>query len=184
MSPRHPLPRSWLVTDERQGDGLLAPVERLPFRSGILFRHYSLAEGERRSLFLAIRAIARRRGHVLLLAGSQARARSFGADGWHGRGRGRGLHSASVHDLAEMRAAERAGASILFVSPVYPTRSHPGSPTLDESGFARLVRRTELPVIDLGGMNGNRAHRIMALGAYGWASVDAWSAWKRIAVPI
>lgn len=176
MSARQPLPRAWLVTDERQGDGLLCAVERLPFRSGILFRHYSLAEAERHSLFLGIRAIARRRGHLLLVAGSRSLARGWGADGWHGNGRGGGLHSASVHDLAEMRAAERAGASILFVSPVYPTRSHPGSPTLGESGFARLIRRTELPVIALGGMNQHRARRIMALGAYGWAAVDAWSA--------
>ena len=176
MPARQSLPRSWLVTDERQGDELLPAVERLPFGSGILFRHYSLAEAERRALFLAIRAVARRRGHLLLLAGSPTLARIWGADGWHGRGRGGGLHSASVHDLAEMRAAERTGATILFVSPVYPTRSHPGSPTLGESGFARLARRTELPVIALGGMNGDRARRLMAFGAYGWAAVDAWLA--------
>ena len=176
MPARQPLPRAWLVTDERQGDELLPAVERLPFGSGILFRHYSLTEAERRALFLAIRAVARRRGHLLLLAGSPTLARIWGADGWHGRGRGGGLHSASVHDLAEMRDAERAGASILFVSPVYPTRSHPGAPTLGESGLARLARRTELPVIALGGINRDRARRLMALGAYGWAAVDGWLA--------
>lgn len=176
MAARQPLPRAWLVTDERQGDKLLSAVERLPFGSGILFRHYSLSEADRRDLFLAIRAIARRRGHLLLLAGSHPRARSWGADGWHGKGRGGGLHSASVHNLTEMRSAERAGASILFVSPVYPTRSHSGGATLGPCGFTRLARRTELPVIALGGMNQDRAPRLMALGAYGWAAVDFWLA--------
>ncbi|MFN3724826.1 MAG: thiamine phosphate synthase [Allosphingosinicella sp.] len=176
MPARQPLPRAWLVTDERHGDEFLPAVERLPFGSGILFRHYSLAEGERGALFRDVRTVARRRGHLLLLAGTPTLARRWGADGWHGRGRGGGLHSASVHDLAEVRAAERAGASILFVSPIYPTRSHPGSPTLGEDGFARLAHRTELPVIALGGMNRNRARRLMALGAYGWAAVDAWLA--------
>lgn len=176
MAARQPLPRAWLVTDERQGDGLLPAVERLPFGSGILFRHYLLAEAERRALFMEIRAIARPRAHLLLLAGSPALSRRWGADGWHGKGRGAGLHSASVHDLSEMSAAERAGASILFVSPVYPTRSHPGGATLGASAFARLARRTDLPVIALGGVNRENAPRLMALGAYGWAAVDAWVA--------
>lgn len=174
MPARQPLPRAWLITDERQGDELLSAIERLPFGSGVLFRHYSLPEAARRALFLTIRAIARRRGHLLLLAGSHMQARSWGADGWHGKGRGRGLHSASVHNLAEMRSAERAGASILFLSPVYPTRSHPGGAMLGQSGFTRLARRTELPVIALGGMNQDRAPRLIALGAYGWAAVDFW----------
>lgn len=174
MAARQPLPRAWLVTDERQGDRLLPAVARLPFGCGILFRHYSLGHAERHALFLAIRAVARRRGHLLLLAGSRARALAWGADGWHGKGRGAGLHSASVHDLAEMRAAERAGASILFLSPAYPTRSHPGAATLGLSGFARLARRTELPVIALGGLDPSRARALMARGAYGWAAVDAW----------
>lgn len=176
MAVRQPLPRTWLVTDERQGDRLLPAVERLPFGCGILFRHYSLALDERLALFLKIRAIARRRAHLLLLAGSATRARRWGADGWHGKGRGAGLHSASVHNLAELRAAERAGASLLFVSPVYPTRSHPDAPVLGPSGLSRLAHRTEMPVIALGGVNRERAQRLMALGAYGWAAVDAWTA--------
>lgn len=175
MAVRQPLPRAWLVTDERQGDGLLPALERLPFGSGILFRHYSLDDRRRRALFLEIRAIARRRAHLMLLAGSATQARSWGADGWHGKGRGAGLHSASVHNLAELRAAERAGASLLFVSPVYPTRSHPHAPVLGPSGFSRLTHRTQLPAIALGGVNRERARRLMALGAYGWAAVDAWT---------
>ena len=70
-----------------------------------------------------------------------------------------------------MRAAERAGASILFLSPIYPTRSHPGAATLGPEGFARLARRTELPVIALGGVDQSRGRTLMALGAYGWAAV-------------
>ena len=174
MAARQPLPRAWLVTDERQGDRLVPAVARLPFGCGILFRHYSLGDAERQALFLDVRAIARRRGHLLLLAGSRARALAWGADGWHGKGRGAGLHSASVHDLAEMRAAERAGASLLFLSPVHPTRSHPDAVTLGLSGFARLARRTELPVIALGGVDRARARALIARGAYGWAAVDAW----------
>ena len=176
MAVRQPLPRTWLVTDERQGERLLPALERLPFGSGILFRHYSLPDEDRRALFLQIRAQARRRGHLLLLAGSRLLAHRWGADGWHGKGRGGGLHGASVHHVTELRAAERAGASILVVSPVYPTRSHAGAATLGEVGFMRLAHRTELPVIALGGVDRKRARTLTRLGAYGWAAVDAWTA--------
>src|SRR5687767_3473081 len=70
MPARQPLPRAWLVTDERQGERLLPAVERLPFGSGVLFRHHGFPEAERHALFLEIRTIARRRAHLLLLAGS------------------------------------------------------------------------------------------------------------------
>jgi thiamine-phosphate pyrophosphorylase len=175
MAPRQPLPRAWLVTDERQGDRLLPAVERLPFGSGILFRHYSLPPDGRRELFLEIRGVARRRGHLLLLSGSAALSKRWGADGWHGWGRGAGLHSVSVHSRAEIRAAERAGAALLFLAPVFPTRSHPGAEGLGLAAFAHLAHRTELPVIALGGVSREHAGKVMGLGAYGWAAVDAWT---------
>ena len=172
MPLRHPLPPLWLVTDERQ-DGVLAAAERLPRGSGILFRHYRTAPAERRALFRAVRSIARRRGHRLLLADRRATAAAWGADGWHGSGRG--AHSRSVHDLAELRRAEREGVRMVFVSPVYPTRSHPGACVLGVRCFAALVRSTHLPAIALGGVTWGNAAPLLAAGAYGWAGIDAWS---------
>lgn len=164
-----------MMTDERQGDGLLPAVERLPARrAGIVFRHYTLPTAERRALFDRVKAVARRRGLTLLLAGPAVQARIWGADGSHGRGRGGGLRTAPAHDLREIRAAERAGAAALFLSPVFPTRSHPGAPALGPERFALLARRTTLPVIALGGLDPERFERLR--GAYGWAAIDAWAA--------
>jgi len=81
MRPRQPLPRLWLMTDERQGDGLLPAVARLPAGAGIVFRHYSLAEVARRDLFDRVKAAA---PGLVLLAGPAAEARAWGADGSHG----------------------------------------------------------------------------------------------------
>jgi thiamine-phosphate pyrophosphorylase len=111
----------------------------------------------------------------VLLAGPAARARAWGADGSHGRGRGDGLRGAPVHGLAEIRAAERNGAAFVFLSPVYPTCSHPGARPLGLARFAWLARRTPLPVIALGGMNPTRGRRLASFGAYGWAGIDAWA---------
>lgn len=174
MRSRQPLPRIWLVTDERQGELLLPAVSRLPTGTGVLFRHYSLTEGERRALFREVLTLARRRRIPVLVAGKAATAKAWGADGWHGRGRGPGFHSAPVHDFDEIRAAERAGAAFLFLSPVYATRTHPGAPHLGHERFARLLRRARRPVIALGGVNHRNAARLMRLGAYGWGGIDAW----------
>jgi thiamine-phosphate pyrophosphorylase len=172
MPPRQPLPRLWLITDERQGGGLLDAVARLPEGAGIVFRHYRLEEVARRDLFDAVRAA---HPGLLLLAGPADLAERWGADGSHGRGPGRGLRSAPVHNYTEIRAAERHGASLLFLSPVYPTRSHPDGRTLGLAYFAWLARRTPLPVIALGGMNAARGRRLASFGAYGWAGIDAFA---------
>jgi thiamine-phosphate pyrophosphorylase len=160
------------MTDERLGDGLMAAVARLPDGAGIVFRHYRAAD--RRALFDRVVEAARERGILVLLAGPAEEAERWGADGSHGRGPGRGLRSAPAHDLTEIRAAEAAGADLVFLSPVFETRSHPGAPALGAAGFAGLVAATRLPVIALGGMD---EKRFAALGCgYGWAGIDAWSA--------
>jgi thiamine-phosphate pyrophosphorylase len=168
MQRRQPLPRLWLMTDERQEDGLWRALERLPRRSGIVFRHYSLEALERRKLFERVKAIARERRLVLLAAGLPLP----GGDGVHGR-RGAGLMSASAHNLRELRAAERAGADIVFLSPVFPTRSHPGARPLGPRRFALIAHQAKVPVIALGGMDEEKASKLG--GAYGWGGIDAWS---------
>ena len=180
MRPRHPLPRIWLMTDERQGDGLWEAIERLPRGSGIVFRHHKLAEGARRRLFEKVRSAARRRRHIVLVAGPSRLARAWGGDGSHGLNHGlRGgrarLLTAPAHDLAEMRRAERAGADLLFVSPVFPTRSHPGARALGRLRFGLLARQARRPMIALGGVTRSQARILERLGSSGWAAIDAWS---------
>ncbi len=171
MPPRQAFPRRWLMTDERLGDHLFAAIGRLPVDAGIVFRHSSLAETDRRALFDRVREA---HPGLLLLAGSADQARAWGADGSHGRGRDGGLRSAPVHSYDEIRKAERDGASLLFLSPVFATRSHPEAQPLGLARFAWLARRTALPVIALGGMDEARGRRLASFGAYGWAGIDAW----------
>jgi thiamine-phosphate pyrophosphorylase len=74
--------------------------------------------------------------------------------------------------LAEIRAAEAGGAALVFLSPVFATRSHPEAQPLGPDGFDALARQTRLPVIALGGMDEARAEGLAE--AYGWAGIDAW----------
>jgi thiamine-phosphate pyrophosphorylase len=168
MHRRHPLPRLWLMTDERQGNGLFDAIERLPRGAGIVFRHYALGRAERRALWEKVRSSARGRGLTLIVAGQIL----AGADGSHNR-RGAGLRTWSAHNLREIRAAECARADLIFLSPVFATRSHPGEPVLGPQRFALLAHQTKLPVIALGGMDAEKARSVG--GAYGWAGIDAWA---------
>lgn len=179
---KRPLPRLWLMTDERiPEERLLKAVTRLPKGSGIVFRHYGLADMDRRRLFDRVRTIAMRRRFVLLLAGNVCQARRWGADGVHGPlGRVAAsklvLHSASAHNLPEIRRSERLGAQLLFVSPLFPTRSHPEAKPLGKMRFSILADSTKLPVIALGGINAHRAKVLHLVGAYGWAAIDGLTA--------
>ena len=178
MPPRHPLPRLWLMTDERMGEGLWDALARLPRGSGVIFRHYATSPADRRRLFDRVRRVARARRLVLVLAGSSAQAIAWHADGVHGRSgqrlAPRGLiRTAPVHSRMELIAARRSGADLALLSPVFPTRSHPHARTLGPVGFARLAATAGLPIIALGGMDARRFRALRELGAYGWAGIDA-----------
>lgn len=168
MPRRHPLPRLWLVTDERQGEALWAAIDRLPTGAGILFRHYSLSRSGRRALFEEVKRVARRRRLLVVVAGEPL----SGGDGAHNR-RAAGIRTASAHNLRELRAAERAGADLVFLSPVFATRSHPGRKPLGSRRFALIAHQAHVPVIALGGMDAARFRKLG--GAYGWAGIDAWA---------
>lgn len=187
MRARHPspLPQVWLFTDARLGDAVLAAISSLPPGSGIVLRHDALAPGKRWRL---ARRLART-GHLLLLAGPPALARRWGADGAHLRqshaAQAAQAHrlglivSMPVHDAVEARAARRARADLAFVSPLHPTRSHPGAPALGRAAWLRLARLAGAQPVALGGLSPARArtlHRIAkASGSTpGWAAIDHW----------
>lgn len=184
MPRRHPsqLPQRWLFTDARLGDALFAAVAALPPGSGIVLRDDGLAPGKRWRL---ARRLART-GHVLLLAGPPAVARRWGADGVHLRqpsakqavqAHRLGLIvSMPVHNAREARAARRARAEIAFVSPLHPTRSHPGVPALGQRAWLRLARLSGAQPVALGGMTAKRAQTLGRASRLtpGWAAIDAW----------
>jgi thiamine-phosphate pyrophosphorylase len=169
MRRRHPsIPRLWLITDERMGEQLWPAIRRLPRGAGIVVRHYSLAPRDRRKLLRAIVQASRGR-HVIVGA-----AALDGPNGNHNGRRSRALNTRSVHTRRELVAARRAGADAIFVSPVFPTQSHPGAPTLGRVRLGLLLRGSNVPAIALGGMDAKRFRSLRHLPLHGWAAIDAW----------
>lgn len=186
MVRRHPLPPQWLFSDERLAVGVVRLAALLPPGSGIVLRHDSLSRGARWRLLRRLMRIARARGLTILLAGPPDVARRWGADGVHLRqhearraaqARRLGLRlMMPVHDAREARRARRASADGVFISPLHPTRSHPGAKALGLAAWLRLARLAGGQPIALGGMTPRRAQALARASGIkpGWAAIDAW----------
>lgn len=164
----------WAISDPRNDAALGAALRRLPRGSGLVLRHYHLTPGERRARLNRLARIARARGHAVVLAGSAGLARAWRADGAYGAPRllakgPRLLRLATAHSLRELAAAHRARADAVLLSPVHPTRSHPGGKALGRLRFRLIARHALVPVIALGGMTAQRAR---ALQWPRWAAID------------
>jgi thiamine-phosphate pyrophosphorylase len=168
------LPRIWLLSDARNDAVLEAVLRRLPRGSGLIYRHYHLTPAERRARFARLARVARQRGHGVALAGSAREARAWGANAVYGDTRllapGPALpRLVTAHSLRELARTSRARAAAVLLSPVFPTRSHPGASTLGPLRFRLLAARSTVPVIALGGLTARQAAR---LGVHSWAAID------------
>jgi thiamine-phosphate pyrophosphorylase len=169
-------PRIWLMTDERMGDRLWQAIARLPRGAGIVFRHYSLPFEEREELARRISLGAQLGGFTLAVAGDAEMAKRVGAELVHKpRGFTAGLpFSLPVHSLDEAESARTEGSALVFVSPVFATRSHPGQVPLGVEVAGRIARAAGTQAIALGGMNAQNFAALQGEGFHGWAGIDAW----------
>ncbi|WP_254605129.1 thiamine phosphate synthase [Sphingomonas bacterium] len=162
-------PNCWLMTDERMAAGLWPALKRLPPGAGVVFRHHATPPAQRRALLRRVERIATARRLVLLVAGGGS-----GKAGVHGVTGARRVRSAAAHDRREAVRGVQAGAALLFVSPVFATRSHPDAAPLGPMRAGRIGKRLHVGVIAMGGMDARRWRRIARLGFDGWAAIDAW----------
>jgi thiamine-phosphate pyrophosphorylase len=180
---RRGLPRLWLFSDPRRLPDPLAAAARLPRGAGVV------ARGAAGPVLAALARLARRRGLAVAVAG----------DGRAGLALRGGLHlpdRRGARHLLPFLLARRAGApgavltmaahggaaaaararrlrpDLVFLSPVFPTASHPGAPALGPVRWALLARRMGgAPVAALGGVGAATIRRLprraMAVGAIG-----------------
>ncbi|HQT74163.1 MAG TPA: thiamine phosphate synthase [Acidiphilium sp.] len=170
-------PTLWLFTDPiRLPDPLAAIAALPPGLSGVVLRDEVSA-----ARAAAIARLCRARRIALVVAGAPHLAAALHA-GLHLRRGARtrpvcahlthGWITASAHGRAELVRARRAGADLVFLSPAFPTASHPGAPALRPVRWAALARGAGLPVIALGGVRGRRL-RALGRSCAGAAAIGA-----------
>jgi thiamine-phosphate pyrophosphorylase len=170
-----------MTDDERLADPLLA-ARLLPRGTMIVVR--SREDARRSELAHALMAVARHRGLVVLIADDGALAVRCGADGLHLSEakacqaahwralKPRWFISASAHGLRTLTATRLVDA--YFLSPVFPTRSHPGAPPLTPCRANRMAMAIRVPVYALGGVTAQNA--VLLHGFAGIAAIGALAA--------
>jgi 8-oxo-dGTP diphosphatase len=148
-------------------------------------RDKGLDAGARLDLARAVVRRAHAYGARVLVNGDAALANAAGADGVHvdsahlaelAARPAADWVGASCHDAAELDAAARIGADFAVLSPVLPTASHPGAPTLGWERFAALAAASPIPVYALGGLVTDDLATASAHGAHGVALLrGAWT---------
>ena len=161
-------PPLWFFTDAARLPDPLPVIARLPpGLCGVVFRHDSAPN--RLALGRRVAALCRVRRLTLVVAGDARLAAALHA-GLHLRGGRRGVLrlpgfvTSSAHNAAELARARRVGVDMLFISPVFVTKSHANAALLGARGWRRLARlagRTSPAA--LGGIDGCS---IRALGPF------------------
>jgi 8-oxo-dGTP diphosphatase len=83
--------------------------------------------------------------------------------------------AASCHNAEELRRAEELGCDFALLSPVLPTRSHPGAPHLGWEDFAAIAAGSSIPIFALGGLAHADMQTAWQYGAHGIALLrQAW----------
>ena len=156
----------------------------------IQVRDKTLPEPERLALARETVRRAHLHGARVLVNGSLELARAAGADGVHLDSAAAAkltappdyatpdafLLGVSCHDAAELAHAAAIGADFALLSPVLPTLTHPGAPTLGWERFADLAAASAIPVYGLGGLERADVALARSHGAHGVALLrGAWT---------
>ena len=157
----------------------------------VQLREKDLATRELFSMASALRESTRRQGAKLLVNDRADVALGVGADGVQRAGTSlpvsalRAICSppigppgfligASVHSMAEARAAETEGADFLLFGPVYDTPSkRQYGPSQGLSAFGRVASAVRVPVFAVGGVTASRVAEVVRAGASGVAVIAA-----------
>lgn len=156
----------------------------------IQLRDKTLPEDARLRLAQKTVQRAHRHGARVLVNGSPELARAAGADGVHLDSSAAAklasrpdfaevdafLLGVSCHDAAELAHAAAIGADFALLSPVLPTLTHPGAPSLGWAVFSSLAAASPIPVYGLGGLERDDVALAQSHGAHGVALLrGAWT---------
>lgn len=177
------MPRLVLLTDDHRLPDPLPLLPRLPRGSWVILRHADA--NSRASWARPLARACRRHGLTPLVAGdfalavvlhcglhlSEAMARRAPPKVRLWRRRGGGPLTAATHGYGALARAARIQSDAALLSPVFPTASHPGAPTLGPLRFRQWALRAALPVFALGGVTARTIGRLSGSNAVGVATV-------------
>jgi thiamine-phosphate pyrophosphorylase len=169
-----------MTDDERLADPLAAATA-LPRGSLVVIR--TRKAEERARLLAHLKAVARSRDLILLVAGDPALTTRLGADGLH-------LPEARAGEIAHWRAthpewlitvaahslralAKCRAADAVMLAPIFATGSHPDRRSLTAMRANAMARLSPVPVFALGGVDGRNAKLLAGRNYAGIAAISS-----------
>lgn len=172
------MPPIVLMTDDVRLPDPDAAIKALPNDSMVVFRHYDLPE--RAIVGGKLRRLCRARGILFLVANDLTLALKLDADGIHlpeyrihqtpqiyTQIPHNLIRTSACHQINTIRALQQlpdlARPDGVFISPIFPTQSHPGANALKQSNMlamARLCKEAEMSPIGLGGITAKTAAKL------------------------
>lgn len=187
------LPQRYLITPEQLSpEQLYTGVERALAAGCELLelRASHLPELEYKSLAQRLQALCAGRAE-LMLKGDLTWQAQFPQAGWHltaqqlrqlaGQERPLAQNrwlAASCHNAEELEWAAALQVDFVTLSPLLPTQTHPGAPTLGWDTAQRLLTEFNTPVFLLGGLTEQDIERARAIGGQGVAAIRGF--WPRV----
>lgn len=175
----------YLVTDE--ADNLVERVRRA-ITGGVAalqFRHKGNDRNEKIRLGGELRQLCQVHGIPFIVNDDLSLALELDADGLHlGQGDGdpaearhflgpRHLLGISTHTLEEAVAAQEAGANYIGFGAMFPTRSKDIEHLAGPAGLAAIRPHIHIPIVAIGGITRNNAHKVIDSGADAIAVISA-----------
>ncbi len=175
-----------MMTDLETVKDPLSVIKALPSGSAVLFRDYFAYK--RILIAKELCSISKQQKHPFIVAGDISLARQVRADGLHlpshliaKKGYWQdfnGFISAACHTIGEVRQACDNGVDFILLSPLFPTASHKGEPSLGPRQFSALAAASNVPVFALGGIGPQTLNRLSEISGKNIAGFAAISAFK------
>jgi len=173
-------------TDRKRCANLSLTIAKLPKNSAVIFREYDLKSDEREALAKEIIAICRAKNHKILIAKDLALARKLGADGTHFSDHDKlplqifnrqnyprkFIFSFACHNFLSVIKLQKLEADLIFVSPIFATKSHPNAAPIGLRQLSKIIRYSKIPIFALGGINKKNVYAIKKLGACGFGAIE------------
>lgn len=176
------LPPFFYFTDDQRGADPLQITSRLPKGTGVIFRHYN--SENRAELAFYLSKICKNRELSLIIAKTPALAQKVQATGCHLpdhwitalpvlKARYPQLtFSAACHGERSLLKAQNLGSDLAFLSPVFATKSHPGTPALGLVRTRKMIRPLTMPVYALGGVGFKHQDMLLEAGFSGFGAIS------------
>ncbi|MFT6558204.1 thiamine phosphate synthase [Sneathiella sp.] len=175
-------PNLFYFTDDQRGADPVKMAEKLPTNTGIIFRHYQTEY--RASLAHELSILCKKRKLKLIIAQNPALSKKIRAFGCHLpeymvqrlpllKHQYPDLYfSVACHSIRQVLQAQKYGANGAFLSPLFPTKSHPGSRVFSPYSLCSARQKLTMPVYGLGGVTNQKGQFLKGLGYSGYGAIS------------